>query len=109
MINNELRKSIKRLFEENDLGSPNYFENYAYDNSIIGFTSSGSLVYSYNKMIRELSEEFIENNTSDPQEAELDALEWIEYNTIRSLPYFSGMDKCPIIIYDIQEEVLEKY
>ena len=61
----------------------------SYDNSIIGFTTDGRVVYDYDKMIEELMQ--------DEEWSYEDAVEWIEYNTVRSLPY--GGPGAPIIMY----------
>jgi hypothetical protein len=67
------------------------FDNYAYDNSLIGVTFDGRAIYSFNKMIEELME--------DEGWSEIEAIEWIEYNTLRALPYAG--EKAPIIVSDI--------
>lgn len=63
-------------------------DNSAFDNSIIGVTLDGRLIYDYDKMI----EEIIEDDGMSFDEA----MEWIDYNTIRALPY-AGIG-APIII-----------
>jgi hypothetical protein len=63
------------------------FDNYAYDNSIIGISTDGRVVYSYEKMIEEL--------VQDEGMSEIEAMEWINYNTVRALHY-GGQDG-PII------------
>lgn len=65
------------------------FDNHSYDNSIIGVTLDGRVIYGYELMVQELME--------DEGWSELDAIEWIEYNTIRSLPY-AGKN-APMIVY----------
>ena len=67
------------------------FDNMSYDNSIVGVTTDGRVVYDYDKMIEELMQ--------DEEWSYEDAVEWIEYNTIRSLPY--GSPGAPIIMYSI--------
>ena len=64
------------------------FDNHSYDNSIIGTTFDGRAIYEFNKMIEELMD--------DEGWAEEDAVEWIEYNTMRALPYFGK--KAPIVV-----------
>lgn len=66
-------------------------ENYSYDDALIGVTEDGRAVYDFDKMVEWLV------TTQDM--TEIDAIEWIEYNTIRALPY-AGPD-APIIIYSI--------
>lgn len=63
-------------------------DNSAFDNSIIGVTLDGRLIYDYDKMIEELIED--DGVSFD------EAMEWIDYNTIRALPYAGSM--APIIV-----------
>ena len=66
------------------------FDDYAYDNSIIGVTLDGRVIYDYYRMIYELK---TENDLSYE-----DAVDWIDYNTVRSLSYIDG--KKPMIVSD---------
>ena len=65
------------------------FDNHAYDNSIIGTTLDGRAIYGYELMVKELM--------NDEHWDELDAIEWIEYNTIRAIHY--GGEKTPVVVY----------
>ena len=65
------------------------FDNHSYDNSIIGTTFDGRAIYDFDKMVKELMQD--EGWTQE------EAIEWIEYNTIRALPY--GGEKTPLIVY----------
>lgn len=67
------------------------FDNMSYDGSIIGVTTDDRVVYSYDKMVEELMQ--------DEEWSYEDAVEWIDYNTIRALPY-AGPNG-PIIMYSI--------
>lgn len=67
-------------------------------NSIVGITSEGNVVYGYEKMVNELAEEYMKEGKSE-EEATEEAIEWIEFNTLRSLPYIDS-SKRPIIIYE---------
>lgn len=69
------------------------FENYSYDDALIGITEDGRAVYDFDKMVRWLVE------TEDFTDEE--AIEWIEYNTIRALPYMG--DDAPIIMYPLED------
>ena len=69
------------------------FDNPAFDNSIIGITTEGQAIYDYNKMIIELME--------DDNITEQDAIDWIEYNTLRVIPYAGEM--APIVIFMFEE------
>lgn len=71
-INSEIRKSLP--------DETLVLDNPSFDNSIIGVSSgSGRVIYSYDKMIEEFMKD---NNVRD-----IDAIDWIEYNTIRALSY----------------------
>lgn len=65
------------------------FDNHAYDNSILGVTFDGRVIYSFESMVEELM--------CDEGWDELTAIEWIEYNTIRTVPYCG--EKAPIVLY----------
>jgi hypothetical protein len=65
--------------------------DYSYDDALIGVTDENRAVYDYEKMIDWLCEK--ENMSEE------DAIEWVNYNTIRSLPYAGG--KGPIVMYKV--------
>lgn len=69
------------------------FENPDYDSAIIGVDCYGRVVYSFEKMIQCLMDE-------DGMSYE-DAIEFIEYNTIRALPY---IPEHPIVMYNVFDE-----
>ena len=83
----EWLEEICNLFDESEL--PIVLEDHAYDNSIVGITADNRLVYDYNLMI----EEFMNDENCSYEEAQ----EWVDYNTIRAIPYIKG--NAPIIIY----------
>ena len=85
-------KELKDLLNELEYKDMVVLENPSYLNAIIGITDDGALCYSYEKMIECLMEE-------DKMEQE-DAMEFIDYNTIRALPYASSMGVRPIVVYD---------
>lgn len=64
------------------------FDNPSFDNSLVGITINDQAVYDLNSMILELMED--DGFTYE------EAAEFIDYNTIRSLPYVG--DKAPIIV-----------
>ena len=78
-----------------DQGFENFiiFENPDYDSAIIGITENNQVVYDYDKMIEYLIQE-------DDMSYE-EAVDFISYNTIRSLPYAG--EGAPIIMYSIGE------
>lgn len=67
------------------------FENPDYDNAIIGTDDNSRVVYDYDKMAECLMEE-------DGMSYE-EAVEFIDYNTIRALPY---VDNGPIVIHGLE-------
>ena len=78
-----------------DQGFENFliFENPDYDSAIIGITENNQVVYDYEKMIEHLMQE-------DDMDYE-EAVDFISYNTIRSLSYAG--EGAPIIMYSIGE------
>ena len=74
-----LREALKDQGYEDTI----FFINPTFLAAIEGITAEGRIVYSYEKMIAAYMEE-------EPGSTEEDAIEWIEYNTIRSIPYMGG-------------------
>lgn len=68
-----------------------YLTNYSYDDALIGVTDDGRAIYNYELMVEWLMNE--EGWTDN------EAVEWIEYNTIRAIPYFG--EGAPIIMYPL--------
>lgn len=70
-----------------------YFPDFG-DECVIGVSSDNRVVYSFDKMVEYL----VNDGMSD-----IDAIDWIEYNTLRSIPYLDnridGKGKAPIIMY----------
>lgn len=72
------------------------FENPSYCDAFIGVSSDGNAVYDFEKMVECLMDEDGMDYT--------DAVEFIEYNTIRALPYMGPM--APVILYPVEEDEL---
>ena len=68
-----------------------FLVNESYDDALIGVSEDGRAIYDFNLMVDWLMEKY---NWS-----ETESIEWIEYNTIRALPYM-GAD-APIIMYPL--------
>ncbi len=98
MKDDKLRSAINALADELEL-SPVLFDGHYYDGSIVGITEDGRVVYDYDKMILE----YMQDEGCD----EIDAIEWIEYNTIRALPY--GGDNRPIILRYSHDRIIDDY
>lgn len=67
------------------------FENPDYDSAIIGISDDGRVIYDYDLMIAHLMD--VDDMT------EMDAADFIDYNTIRSIPYAG--EYAPIVMYKI--------
>lgn len=74
----------------NEIGYENaiIFENPDYDEAIIGVSHDDRVVYSFEKMIKCL----VDNDKMTEEEA----IDFIEYNTIRAIPYFGPT--APIVL-----------
>ena len=70
------------------------FENESYDDALVGVSHDGRAIYSFDKMVEWLCRK----DGIDEEEA----IEWIEYNTIRAIPYAG--EKAPIVMYDMPVE-----
>lgn len=68
------------------------FDDPEYDEAIIGVTEEGQVVYDYYKMV-----EYLAGKENISRE---EAIEFIEYNTIRSIPY---IDNAPIIMTRLED------
>ena len=68
-----------------------FLTNYSYDDALIGVTSDDRAVYDYELMVEWLinSEGFTEEEARD----------WIDYNTLRALPYMG--EGAPVILYPL--------
>ena len=88
MIKQGLRDLIAECYNENAI----MFDNPSFDDSVVGISTDGRVVYSLTKMVEELSED--ENICFE------DSLDFIDYNTIRILNYLDK-DNRPIIMEDM--------
>lgn len=80
MVNSELRRKLPP--------DSIVLDDEPYDNSIIGVTLDGRIIYDYDLMIEELMQ--------DDDCSMEEAIDWIEYNTLRTIPYMG--DKAPVIV-----------
>lgn len=93
----KLRKAINQFGKDNELQIL-LLENPSFDKSIVGITEDGRLIYDYNKMVEEMSKE-------DHIDV-LESMEFIDYNTLRSLPYMG--ENAPIIMSMSKDDLLER-
>lgn len=66
-------------------------DNFSYDDALIGITTDNRAVYDFEAMVEWLM-------VTEGWSLE-DAVEWIEYNTIRALPYMGP--EGPVIFYRV--------
>lgn len=92
--------NIQNLKEEleSQYGGYAIFETPYFNEAIIGITSSGQLIYSYDKMVESLAKEYISEGDKEDVAYE-NAIEFIEYNTLRTLPYMGEFK--PVILYNL--------
>ena len=91
---NERRKALDEFLSETYGDDVVHFDGPEFDGGIVGVTTDGRLVYSYDKLVRAL----MEANKWD----ETDAIDWVEFNTLRSLPYIHG--KAPVVMNDLDPD-----
>ena len=79
-----------------------FLSDYSYDDALVGVTTDKRAVYDYDRMVEWLVEE-------EGFEDDIEAMEWIDYNTIRAVPYFGRT--APVIFYakDYEEQTALEY
>lgn len=82
MQRKDLTEFLESLEQDTIVLDPEYF-----DNAITGITDDGRLIYSYDKLI----EAYMAGENCGYE----DAVDWIEYNTLRAIPYMG--EKRPIV------------
>ena len=85
-----MSRENKELLVEMGYEDAVILEDPDYDSAIVGVSESGRVIYDYDKMVEWLME-------TDGMSQE-DAVEFIDYNTIRALPYFTNS---PIIMHPL--------
>lgn len=85
--------SIKQKLIDAGYSDALVFENPSFSDSFVGVTHDGRAVYNYDQMIVDL---MYEEGCSEEE-----AIDWIEYNTIRSIGYWGP--KAPVVIHSIEE------
>ena len=86
-------KAEEKLLE-NGYEGVKYLTDFSYDTALIGVSHDDRAIYDYDLMLEWLAE--------DQGFTEEEAVEWIDYNTIRALPYM-GADG-PIVLHRFLEE-----
>ena len=85
-------EDLRRYLIDRGYDDASFFVNPDFMDAILGISQDGSVVYSFNKMVESLmdSDEMTYN----------EAIEFIEYNTMRTIPYMGTLR--PVIVYDIE-------
>lgn len=77
------KQELKKLLCEMGLENSLMFESPDYMSAIVGIDyHSGSIIYDYDLMVQHLMKQ---DNIS-----EQDAIDFVEFNTLRSIPYVTG-------------------
>ena len=91
MDNKELKELIKENCCEEELNDIIVLEGDEFADGAIGLSQDNRVVYSYDKLVESLTKHW---GLEDPMEA----IEWLDYNTIRALPYMEADGKSPVIL-----------
>lgn len=98
MTNAELKDLIaEHVMDEDELDQIIILEGDEFADGFIGLTEDNHAVYGYERLIDSLCKH---NNWEYT-----DAVEWIEYNTLRAIPYMGSVGKEPMVIYECAREV----
>ena len=84
---------IEQLLLDNGYEGLVYLTSPDYDDALIGVSEDNRAVYDYDLMIESLMK--------TQNWCYADAVDWIDYNTIRSLPYLGS--SAPIIMYRLEK------
>ena len=88
-MNQKIREALCDMGHEEAV----VFDGPDYDEAIVGVTDEGQVVYDFDRMVQIL----VERDGMEP----LAAIDFIDYNTIRALPY---VENAPIIMRKLQLE-----
>ena len=90
MINDEYECEVEKILLKNGYEGVMFLTDYSYDGALVGVTTDKRAVYNYDAMVSWLVEQ-------EDFEDDIEAMEWIDYNTIRAIPYFGST--APVIYY----------
>lgn len=83
---------VKQLIKDYEYEDIVIFSNPSYASAFLGISEDNRAIYDYNEMIKFLCKNDKIN--------ELDAIEFIEFNTLRALPYY---ENSPIVLHKITD------
>ena len=100
MDNIELKEKIKDyILDKEILDKIVVLEGDEYADGVIGITEDYRLVYSYEKLVESLMKTY---DSEDGSIKWLEAVEWLNYNTLRSIPYMESQGLlAPVIIHEL--------
>lgn len=84
------RKILGELYPDSNIV---LLEPKCLDAAVIGISHDERLIYDYDKLIKA----FMDGDNMTEEEA----IEWIDYNTLRTIPYMGN--NSPIIMYNLLE------
>lgn len=91
MTNIELRDNLLSNIYDEAISNMILLEGDEFADGAIGYTDDYHVVYSYERLVESLGKAY---------GSEEDAIEWLEYNTIRAIPYMASEGNEPIIIHE---------
>jgi hypothetical protein len=92
MSNLRTEDDVKKIIEEFGYENVLIFSNPSYASAFVGISEDNRAIYDFDKMIEYLIEE---EGWSD-----IEAIEFIEQNCLRSLPYY---ENAPIVMYRLED------
>lgn len=103
-------ENMEEFLKERDIEIGYFTPEKDFNKGIIGITEDNChFVYSFEKLAESLAESYKQYESENPNEFTesktdrdyyIEAVEWLDYNTIRSLPYFDEETR-PIIMYEV--------
>ena len=87
-------RTAEQILADNGYDSEDFvlLKDESYDSALIAVSDDFRAVYSYDKMV----EWYMEKNGCTAEEA----MEWIDYNTMRALPYAGA--RAPIVVKELE-------
>ena len=80
----------ERILLEKGYEGTMFLTGFSYDDALVGVTTDRQAVYDYDRMVEWLV-------GKEGFEDDIEAMEWIDYNTLRAVPYFGS--KAPVIFF----------
>lgn len=94
MINLKTEEDVKELITDYEYEDVIVFSNPDYASAFVGISEDNRAIYDYDKMVEFLIEEY--------DITDIEAIEFIDFNTIRALPYIG--EGAPIIMHNLVSE-----